>query len=82
MPKAKVKLNLKDEPVTAKIAQARQIVTAMTGNAHYPEPWAAQVPTLEQLSTAFDAYRDAYHASLTRDTLKIAQRDSARQIIS
>ena len=68
--------------ITDFMAKAGAIVTAMTGNVHYPEPWAAQVPTLEQLNSAFKAYQDAYHASLTRDTLKIAQRDSARQALT
>ena len=68
--------------ITDFMVKAGAIITAMTGNAHYPESWAAQVPTLEQLNTALDAYRDAYHASLTRDTLKIAQRDSARQTLT
>ena len=68
--------------ITDFMAKAGAIVTAMTGNVHYPEPWAAQVPTLEQLNSAFKAYQDAYHASLTRDTLKIAQRDSARQTLT
>ena len=58
--------------ITDFLAKTGAIIVAMTGNAHYPEPWAAQVPTLEQLNTALDAYRDAYHASLTRDTLKIS----------
>ena len=68
--------------ITDFLAKAESIIVAMTGNAHYPEPWAAQVPTLDQLKAALNAYRDAYHASLTRDTLKIAQRDSARQILT
>ncbi len=38
MAKAKVKLALKDESVVQKIAQARAIVKAMTGNATFPTP--------------------------------------------
>jgi hypothetical protein len=38
VPKAKVKLGLKDKSVVQKIAQARAIVKAMTGNATFPTP--------------------------------------------
>ena len=61
------------------LAKAGFIIASLTGNPHFPEPWPPQAPTLAQLNDAFNAYRDAYHASLTRDTLKIAQRDIARQ---
>jgi len=37
---------------------------------------------LAQLNEAFRIYLDAYHASLTRDTLKIKQRDTARQTLT
>jgi len=64
------------------LAKAGFIMASLVGNAHYPEPWAAQAPGLSQLNEALAAYRDAYHASLTRDTLKIAQRESARQALT
>ena len=37
---------------------------------------------MAQLNEAFKVYLDAYHASLTRDTLKIAQLDVARQTLT
>ncbi|MFZ4704022.1 MAG: hypothetical protein ACOYMG_28590 [Candidatus Methylumidiphilus sp.] len=39
-------------------------------------------PSSAQLNEAFKVYLDAYHASLTRDTLKIRQRDTARQTLT
>lgn len=64
------------------LAKSGAIVTALTANAHYPEPWAAQVPTLAELTAAYTAYQDGYHAALTHDTLKIALRNSARQMLT
>jgi hypothetical protein len=63
-------------------AKAGRIIAALTGNPHYPEPWPPQVPTLGQLNDALNAYRDAYHASLSHDTVKIKQRNDARQALA
>ncbi len=60
------------------LAKAGSIVTNLTANTHYPEPWVVQVPTLVQLTTAYTTYMDSYHAALTHDSLKIALRNSAR----
>jgi hypothetical protein len=62
-------------------AKAGHIVASLTGNSHYPEPWPAQVPSLSRLNDALNAYREAYHASLTHDTVKIKQRNDARQTL-
>lgn len=64
------------------LAKAGAIVAALTNNPNFPEPWPAQVPSLAQLAEALNAYREAYHASLTRDTVKIGQRDAARQTLT
>ena len=64
------------------LAKAGTIVTALTANTHYPEPWIAQAPTLAQLTAAYTAYLDSYHASLSHDSLKIALRNSARQALA
>ena len=64
------------------LAKSGTIVTALTANAHYPEPWVAQVPTLAQLTAAYTAYLDSYHAALNHDSLKIALRNSARQALT
>ncbi|MEX8523077.1 MAG: fibronectin type III domain-containing protein [Leptothrix ochracea] len=58
------------------------IVASLTGNARFPEPWPAPAPSLAQINAAFDVYRSAYRASLTHDTLKIAERNSAREALS
>jgi hypothetical protein len=60
------------------LAKSGSIITNLTGNSHYPEPWVVQVPTLAQLTAAYTAYLDGYHAALTHDSLKIALRNSAR----
>jgi len=58
------------------------IVNGMTNNSHFPEPWAGQGLTLVQLTAAYTAFEEAYHASLTRDTVKIAQRNATRQTLT
>ena len=63
-------------------AKAGTIVTNLTANANYPEPWAVQVATLAQLTTSYSAYLDNYHAALTHDSLKIALRNSARLVLT
>ncbi|RIZ67521.1 MAG: fibronectin type III domain-containing protein, partial [Methylococcales bacterium] len=35
------------------LAKSSSIIAALTGNPNYPEPWATQVPTLQQLQAAF-----------------------------
>lgn len=52
----KVKLNTKDLSVPEKIARARQIVAAMTGNANFPAPQ----PTLAQIIAGIDELQTAY----------------------
>ena len=60
------------------LAKAGTIMTNLTANANYPEPWAVQVATLAQLTTSYTAYLDNYHTALSHDRLKIALRNSAR----
>ena len=64
------------------LAKSGSIVASMNGNSHYPEPWAGQGLTLNQLNSAYTNFEDAYHESLSRDTAKIAKRDVARQTLS
>lgn len=63
------------------LAKSGSIILSLTGNVHYPEPWIAQAPTLAQLNAAFSAYQNSYHASLSRDVHKIAQRKIDRQAL-
>jgi hypothetical protein len=64
------------------LAKSGTIVTSLTANIHYPVPWIVQVPTLEQLTTAYTDYVDSYHAAINHDSLKIALRNSARQALT
>jgi hypothetical protein len=58
------------------------IMAGLTDNPHFPLPWPALVPSLEQLRAAFVAYQEAYYASQTRDQLKIAQRNELRRVVT
>ena len=64
------------------LAKSGTIVSNLSANPFYPEPWLVQVPSLAQLTTAYSAYLDGYHAALSHDTLKIALRNSARLILT
>ena len=64
------------------LTMSGSIVNAMTNNSHFKEPWAGQGLTLEQLTAAYTAFEEAYHASLTRDTVKVAQRNETRQTLT
>ena len=64
------------------LAKTGTILAALTGNPNYSEPWIVQVPTLQQLASAYNDYQTAYHDALTKDTLKIALRDSFRVVLT
>ena len=64
------------------LAKAGTIVTALTANSYYPEPWAAQVTSLAQLSAAYNTYQEYYHASLSHDTKQINLRNNARDVLT
>ena len=64
------------------LVKAETIIISMTSNSHYPEPWPPQAPTLAELTLALNTYKNDYHASINRDTLKIAQRISSRQTLT
>jgi hypothetical protein len=63
------------------LAKADLILASLRGNAHFPEPWPAQVPSLTQIRDALGAYRSAYHASQTNDSLKIKQREATHDAL-
>lgn len=58
------------------------IATALTDNPHFGLPWASQVPQLAELRAGVTDYISCYHASLSRDTQKIALRNKARQALT
>ena len=64
------------------VAKSGTIVSSLTANPNYPEPWVVQAPSLAQLTAAYNAYLDGYHAALSHDSLKIALRNSARQTLT
>jgi hypothetical protein len=64
------------------LAKAGTIVTALTANKHFPEPWATQAPTLVQLSSDYNTYQDSYYASLSHDNIKINLRNIARDTLT
>jgi len=56
------------------IAFTRNVITLMTGNAHYPTP----SPTLETVTTAVNALETAVHDALDGGKIAIATRNAAR----
>jgi|APCry1669188910_1035180.scaffolds.fasta_scaffold09731_4 hypothetical protein len=64
------------------LAKAEFILASLTENPNYPEPWAAQVPTLQQLQAAFNDHQTAYFGSLSKDTQKVVLRNSTREILT
>ena len=59
---AKVKLNFRRLSVPEKIAKARQIITALTGNASFPNP----NPPLETITAGINALDGAYATTQSR----------------
>ena len=55
----KVKLNIRDLSVPEKIARARQIVAAMTGNTNFPAPQ----PPLTQITAAVETLEESFDAA-------------------
>jgi hypothetical protein len=60
-------------------AQVELIVTSLTGNANFPEPWPASVVTLAQLQADLASYQDAITAIATGDRRQVAARQAGRQ---
>jgi hypothetical protein len=60
------------------LSQVQRIVTAMTGNANFPEPWPATVPTLAQIQTDLAAFQSALNATSSGDRTRIVPRNTAR----
>jgi hypothetical protein len=63
-------------------AKVGHILSSLTNNPNFPEPWPEPVPSLARLNEAYSIYVAAYHASLTHDTLKTKQRVAARQTLT
>jgi hypothetical protein len=73
---ARIRLNLKKLSVTDKIAKGRQIVTAMTNNASFPNPH----PPLTEVTTALDELTQAFdlvQSARSEVTTRVANQDNA-----
>ena len=64
------------------LSQAQQVVTAMTANASFPEPWPAPVPSLAQITTDMNALQAAVTATGAGDRTRVAERNSAASTLS
>lgn len=64
------------------LTKSGSIVAALTGNPNFAPPWIAQVPSLLDISAAFNAYQMAYHEALSKDIFKVAIRVSTRLILT
>lgn len=67
---------------SALLAQAQGIVTAMTANPGFPEPWPTTVPTLTQIQADLAALQAAVTATAAGDRTQIQQRNAARQALA
>lgn len=67
---------------SALLAQAQGIVTAMTANPGFPEPWPGNVPTLAQIQTDWAALQTAVTATTAGDKTQIPQRNAAKQALA
>jgi hypothetical protein len=64
------------------LAQAQRVVTAMTGNPHFPESWTAPTPSLAQITADFNHFASVYSAVTSGDRTRAPERDAARQVLN
>ena len=67
---------------SAFLAQAQSIVTAMTGNPAFPEPWPSTVPTLAQIQSDLTAFQNAVTATAAGDRTRIVERNGTRETLA
>lgn len=60
-------------------AQVDLVITSLTGNASFPEPWPASVPSLAQLQTDLANFQGILNAIATGDRSQIVNRQALRQ---
>src|SRR5690348_11937478 len=60
------------------LTQAELIVTSMTGNADFPEPWGPTVPALAQIQADLGVYQTELTATQAGDRGRIVARNAAR----
>ena len=61
------------------LLKANTIVSAMTDNPNFPEPWPPQVPLLAIIREAVVRFQTAVQDALTRDTTKIIIREAEKK---
>ena len=59
------------------LAKSTHIVICLRNNPHFPEPWPAPVPSLDEVAASVDEYSSTYQAALSGDHIKIAERNAA-----
>jgi hypothetical protein len=59
-------------------SKVRTIISKLTSNINYPEPWAAQVSSLAQISDSLNKYQKFHADSIDRDTRIIRSRNESR----
>ena len=79
---AKVLLSFTRQPDPDYQVKVSVIISSMTDNPHYPEPWPAPVPPLARIVTAAATFNQAYIAALTHDSNKIRARNEARETLT
>lgn len=63
------------------MAKSGLVIVSMTDNPYFPRPWPVPTPGLDELNTARDDFCVAVYACATRDTVKIEQRNAAREVL-
>jgi len=82
---AQIKLNFSRLSIPEKIARARQIVTALTGNPHFtsPQPSLAAITTAaSELETAFADVQAIRQEAKTKTTIQNAKEDVLDKLVS
>jgi hypothetical protein len=64
------------------VSQVELILTSLTGNASFPEPWPSTTPTLAQLQAAFMTYQTELNATNGGNESRILSREDARQVLA
>ena len=64
------------------LAQAQTVVTAMTGNPAFPEPWSSNVPTLAQIQADLTALQSAVTATAAGDRTRLVERNTTRATLA
>ena len=82
---AQIKLNFSRLSIPEKIARARQIVTALTGNPHFtsPQPPLASITTAaSELETAFADVQAIRQEAKTKTTIQNAKEDVLDKLVT